>query len=600
MTGQPITAQITTVSADDLRKQGAMISKSVSWERTVMNCLWQLANNDIIKHYLKEFLLCVTFGNDAVLEIRNENSEIQDPAVLYLADGSPEGTRTEPFSESCAAKYEIKIEHGTTQPPDTFILAGNPPEATALQDAIDYINNGTGRLSKLPKLKIGKLETIDRWEIEAYQNIKTMIQQYAAEEKPERPLSFAVFGTPGSGKSFGVKEIAKSVLGTDKKGDDIVKTLTFNVSQFTSVEDLTGAFHQVRDCIANNRLPLVFFDEFDAEDLKWLKFFLMPMWDSTFKDGAFERPLGKCILVFAGGVYSRFEDFAKEPDGKKTNKGGITPDEWKKLKVPDFISRLKGYLDIAGPNQRVSGDFNYILRRALVIAQKTKEIAVDESILRALLLVPKFKHGFRSLDTIFSMSDTRNGNLLPTELPCGRTMDIHTDDRKFTDILLLPTILNSHEGLMAKKIHEFFLGHLKPEDMGKKPSYVVWSELPIHFKLSNLAAARVYPERVKNLGGRIVWEEEDGELLDLTDKDEIERLAKAEHIRWMKEMIDDGWTPGSVRDDENKIHDCLYDWDELSKVHGEEKAENIRDKDRYPINEIPFVLAVVHKKVVKA
>lgn len=591
MSEQTKNAIPTIVNADDLRGAGAMISKSVSWERTAMNCLWQLATNDRIKRYLEEPLLHITFGNDAILEVHNNNCEIQNPAILYLADGSPEGTRTEPFQKNDGAEYKIKIEHGTTQPPDTFILAGNPPEAEAKGDAIEYIKSGTGRLAHLPKLKIGKLETIDRWEIEAYQNIKTMIQRYATEEKPERPLSFAVFGTPGSGKSFGVKEIAKAVLGKDKKGDDIVETLTFNVSQFTSVEDLTGAFHQVRDSIANNKLPLVFFDEFDAEDLKWIKFFLMPMWDNTFKDGAFERPLGKCILVFAGGIYSRFEDFCREPEDKKIDNGEMTLDKWKKLKVPDFVSRLKGYLDIAGPNPRVPGDYNYILRRALVIAQKTKDIDVHDSILEAMLLVPEFKHGFRSIDTILGMSDTCDGKLLPSGLPCGQTMYIHVDDRRFTDILLLPAILNSPEGCMAQKIHQFFRDNLSEKEKGKNPSDVDWCELPVHFQLDNLSAAREYPKRVAKLKGKIVWKEEEGTPIELDDKDVIEDLAEQEHIRWMKGKEEAGWSFGEERDDTLKTNPCMKPWAELD--------EETKDKDRNPIKEIPYVLSIVGKKVIK-
>jgi len=45
MSKQTVKAKQTIVSADELRAAGAMISKSVSWERTAMNLLWQLRNN---------------------------------------------------------------------------------------------------------------------------------------------------------------------------------------------------------------------------------------------------------------------------------------------------------------------------------------------------------------------------------------------------------------------------------------------------------------------------------------------------------------------------------------------------------------------------
>jgi len=59
----------------------------------------------------------------------------------------------------------------------------------------------------------------------------------------------------------------------------------------------------------------------------------------------------------------------------------------------------------------------------------------------------------------------------------------------------------------------------------------------------------------------------------------------------MKEKKAQGWTPGIPRDNVKKIHDCLFDWDELENKHRKEVAEKIRDKDRDPFRELPDVLA---------
>jgi len=48
----------------------------------------------------------------------------------------------------------------------------------------------------------------------------------------KRPLSVAVFGPPGSGKSFGITEIANSLL------PDQIELREFNLSQFDSEGDL--------------------------------------------------------------------------------------------------------------------------------------------------------------------------------------------------------------------------------------------------------------------------------------------------------------------------------------------------------------------------
>jgi hypothetical protein len=138
------------------------------------------------------------------------------------------------------------------------------------------------------------------------------MKEYLKRENPGAPLCIGVFGPPGSGKSFGVVQLANSV---DKKR---VRKIEFNVSQFESTHDLIDAFHKVRDLVLEGKIPLVFFDEFDSSfegnKLGWLKYFLAPMNDGEFKHGETMHPLGKSIFVFAGGTSDTFQEFAREGD----------------------------------------------------------------------------------------------------------------------------------------------------------------------------------------------------------------------------------------------------------------------------------------------
>lgn len=52
----------------------------------------------------------------------------------------------------------------------------------------------------------------------------------------------------------------------------------------------------------------------------------------------------------------------------------------------------------------------------------------------------------------------------------------------------------------------------------------------------------------------------------------VEQLARNVHDNWALGRIKDGWTYGSQRDDANKKHPCLVDYDEL--------PENEKEYDR--------------------
>ena len=192
-------------------------------------------------------------------------------------------------------------------------------------------------LQGVPWGQFGNLLTVDRQEIESYRSIRNLVAEYAGQKQASRPLSIAVFGTPGSGKSFGVTEMAKSLLPGQ------IEPITFNLSQFDSADDLISAFHQVRDVGLSGKIPLVFWDEFDTSlretSLGWLRYFLAPMQDGKFQEGQISHPIGRAIFVFAGGTSSSMAEFDKG-----------TEKDFTSAKGPDFVSRLKGFINVLGPN----------------------------------------------------------------------------------------------------------------------------------------------------------------------------------------------------------------------------------------------------------
>ncbi|XHG06607.1 hypothetical protein AWENTII_009794 [Aspergillus wentii] len=212
----------------------------------------------------------------------------------------------------------------------------------AKKAANDIAQNGLkGLLSQVPTVSYGKLTTADRHEAESYRAIAGLVEGYLGVEKQKKPISISVFGPPGAAKSFGVKELVKPI--GEALGRKVTE-LTFNLSQFMDYADLLAAFHKIRDTVLNGEIPLAFFDEFDTafgeQKLGWLRYFLAPMQDGEFLENGQDRPIGKGIFVFAGGTCATYEEFV----------GNFYDGDSTRAKKPDFVSRLRGYINILGPN----------------------------------------------------------------------------------------------------------------------------------------------------------------------------------------------------------------------------------------------------------
>jgi hypothetical protein len=305
--------------------------------------------------------------------------------------------------------------------------------------AFEIVNKGIEEaLADVPTATYGKYITADREEIERINAVKNLILTYKANRDERKPLSIAVFGSPGSGKSFAIKQLADEIFGKDKA------ILEYNLSQFADA-DLHEAFHNVRDASIMNTIPLVFWDEFDSDKLKWLKYFLAPMQDANFvSHGGAVHPFGKAIFIFAGGTSECFEEFqsGKKYKGEGENQNVRDDIDSKQVKKPDFISRLKGYVNIKGPNPvgSIDNDPSYIIRRAIILRKtiersyknllgEGKLASIDAGIIDAFLRVKEYRHGARSLESVFTMSNLNQTKHFDASLlPPKSVLDIHVTD----------------------------------------------------------------------------------------------------------------------------------------------------------------------------
>ncbi|MEM7108611.1 MAG: AAA family ATPase [Bacteroidota bacterium] len=282
--------------------------------------------------------------------------------------------------------------------------------------------------------KLGKLDLADRSEIEDYLFLQNLLMDYDQRAKEQNPISIGVFGPPGSGKSFGVKQLVESL---NNSGAQFQKNaLEFNLSQMVNHNELVVAFHEIRNACLQDKIPLIFFDEFDAAvqgtPFYWLKYFLAPMQDSCFTVDGKTYNLGKAVFIFAGGVNQNFS----EMNGRSRNA------EFCQAKGPDFLSRLKGVLNIRGIDRQNTKEDQgmHIIKRAILLKSCLENVVgeqedlINPKLAYAMLKVPTFKHGIRSMESIIKMSHISKGTpFCSSNLPPQAQLDIHVDARHFTN-----------------------------------------------------------------------------------------------------------------------------------------------------------------------
>lgn len=463
--------------------------------------------------------------------------------------------------------------------------------------------NGSLSLVDVPHARFGKLFTVDRSEIESLRSIRRLILAYNNEQKPKKPLSIAVFGPPGAGKSFSIKQMAIGALGKD------VPFLEFNLSQYNDPSELIGAFHQVRDKVLEGTMPLVFWDEFDSKEYVWLQYLLAPMQDGRFQEGQITHPIGKCVFVFAGGTSYDWRSFIPSEEHEK--------DRYRKFKFakgPDFTSRLGGYLNVLGPNRRQTysiakrkwsddpSDLCFPLRRALLIrtvlgAKEGEALAIkDAGLLSALLETGRYIHGARSLETVLSYlkKDQRHG-ALRSDLPGREIMSMHVNYEEFMKIADRSLAFQMNAEKLAKAIHETWrrLNRKRGWPMKYDKPY---KELPGPIKADNLAAAMRIPKVLELAGlyvvpGNFAGKSDEGEVRAIIEQN-LELLAEAEHDDWMEFRAGNGWRYGTTRDDKQKVQPAMRPYLELD--------ERDRERDRDSVRHFPDVVNLAKHRIVTA
>jgi hypothetical protein len=538
-------------------------------------------------------------------------------AKVIVRGGGNFSTTLVPWTEAEQALYAKNPDVPGHQRPWRIVEMSQSPFGSdklpsLLGLATQVVLQGESAIKRLPHACFGKLLTADRFEIEFLRSIQRLMMNYHSDRQAKKPLSIGVFGPPGAGKSFGVKQLANSIFGETAWQE-------FNLSQFKDVGDLIGAFHQVRDRVLSGVTPVVFWDEFDSREYFWLQFLLAPMQDGRFQEGQINHAIGKCVFIFAGATSFAFGEFGPPPLRKLEKDDAYTAQETKRLKQtlkaldefrlkkgPDFHSRLDGYFDVLGPNlrsrrrdsgnpfdQRVTDEKDVCvpLRRALLIrallgASTNTRLDFDADLLNALLQAPSYLHGARSLEKLVQSLKPSQGKLSirRSALPSPAQLAMHINDvANFNKILnqnisfLQTRIIEA----LAPAIHQTFLNLSKAEGFKMQSRFdKPYEELEDVDKEENRAAARRIPEILALAGLKLE------EKKDLAQQDDagisehlehhIERLAEAEHDGWMEHRIKNGWHYAKERNDDEKRHPALLPYAELTEIDQKKDKNSVR------------------------
>jgi hypothetical protein len=477
-------------------------------------------------------------------------------------------------------------------------------------------------LQGVPMGQFGKLLTLDRREIEGYRSIRAVLAEYCSRPQ-KRPISVAVFGPPGAGKSFGVEQVAGSIYPNDPEA---VKVLTFNLSQFHKPDELIGAFHQVRDLGLSGKMPLVFWDEFDSrlgdQELGWLRYLLAPMQDGSFQEGQITHPIGQAIFVFAGGTCSSMEDF------------GRVAEKQKGAKAPDFVSRLKGYVNIIGPDPQdvkyPAGDPHFLIRRAILLRSLFQKNAshlfaepdskgklnIDPGVLGAFLHVSSYKHGVRSMEFIIAMSMLAGrGRFERSCLPSQAQLNLHVNGLEFLALVQQPDLSgelleklaaaahNAYLEQLASAVHDAYVESQKGKADAPEAATKSYDELPPHLQQQNRDNVLDISHKLAFVGCVMIPAR--GSVPTFTfSKEDLEKLSEMEHDRWLRAKVAAGWRYGPNRDDEDRTNPAVLPWRRLSAeeraqldpalaaaMGSEPLSEDEKEKDRALVRAIPHILA---------
>jgi hypothetical protein len=173
--------------------------------------------------------------------------------------------------------------------------------------------------------------TLDDSHILAIQKLLRTIREYVEDASQKRPLAFLMLASPGAGKSHFIKCVA------NRLSSENIGAITYDMAGLQSSEDMIPPLDAARNLKVEDRIPLLFLDEFDSAPTN-IPLLLPLLWDGEVAIGARALKLGKVIIVLAGSspaLPSKMEQ-ARSMRTDLQDASDETP------KLIDLLSRING------------------------------------------------------------------------------------------------------------------------------------------------------------------------------------------------------------------------------------------------------------------
>ncbi len=607
---------IPMIQMEQLRQLDFPITRGISYERTVDEFLLQLGTNDALRP--------LRAHKDMIVLINEEGALVREREqwMLYFTPDAVEqltlGAESDLFEvmaalqdrhkrgEVCRIRLPERSLKTLVSGLSPFCILDeyceNEPGGYLAVAKKIVLDGPEDLFRKVPVCRYGALTTVDLNEIESYHTINSLLDDYiyncehCVQNETVKPLSIAVFGSPGSGKSFGVKQIALN------HGRFHITSL--NLSQFNDPAEMFRSLDQALRCEVG-KIPLVFFDEFDAERdgvaRGWLKYFLAPMQDGEYTLDGKLCTIPGAVFVFAGATASSFGEFLPKTKEEET--------EFQLIKGPDFVSRLKGILNIQGPNPTCTTDRRYMVRRALLFRSLIQTAVpgifdepgghanISPGLLSSLLRVSEYRHGSRSIELLIGMSRlTGVKRYTPSCLPIDVQLDIHLDVKDFRAKLAFEQVMGGRTDQYAEIAHNSYqeqrrfeakqLGFTaeQTEQMEAEPEMADFESLDESFKEEYRSQIRYLGEKLESytmdVGLRPVLPDALDTVTELYGPI-LEQLSEMEHERWIRDKKAQGWRYGTAKDPELKLTPAMLPYAELDPLKKEMIRKNVREVPAY-------------------